>query len=141
MLAIRLFRIGKKHQPVYKVVVTDKRNAPSGGRFTDQVGVYNPCTKEKNFDKEKILNWIKNGAQPSDTVYNLLVSEGILKGEKRKIKMEKPKVKEAEPEEEKKEEPKQEETKKEEIKEEVKEETKKEEVKEETKKEEAKPEA
>jgi len=82
MLVIRLFRIGKKHQPSYKIVVTDKRRAPAGGRFVDEVGSYNPITKEKIFKAEKIKEWISKGAQLSDTVYNLLISEKIIEGKK-----------------------------------------------------------
>jgi len=82
MLKIRLFRVGKKHQPSYKIVVTDKRKAPAGGRFVDEVGFYNPNTKEKMLKAEKIKEWISKGAQPSDTVHNLLVSEKIVKGGK-----------------------------------------------------------
>jgi small subunit ribosomal protein S16 len=85
MLVIRLFRTGKKKQPSYKIVVTDKKNPPQGGVFVEQVGFYNPITKEKNFEKEKIQKWISTGAQPSDTAYNLFVNEGIIKGDKKKI--------------------------------------------------------
>lgn len=82
MLVIRLFRIGKKNQPSFKIVVTDKRNAPRGGRFTEQVGFYNPLTKEKNLKKERIQYWISRGAKPSPTISNLLIREGISEGRK-----------------------------------------------------------
>jgi small subunit ribosomal protein S16 len=49
MLAIRLFRVGKKKQPSYKVVVTNKQNPPQGGQFIEQVGFYNPLTNEKSY--------------------------------------------------------------------------------------------
>ncbi len=51
MLAIRLFRVGKKNQPAFKIVVTDKRNPARAGRFVEGVGFYNPLTKEKLFKK------------------------------------------------------------------------------------------
>ena len=82
MLTIRFFRIGKKNQPSYKVVVTDKRNAPSGGLFKEEVGFYNPITKEKSLNGERIKYWISKGAQPSDTAHNLFVKEGIIEGKK-----------------------------------------------------------
>lgn len=82
MLVIRFFRVGKTNQPSFKIVVTDKRRPPRAGRFTEQVGFYNPVTKERNFDKERIQYWVSKGAQPSPTVYNLLVKEGILEGKK-----------------------------------------------------------
>ena len=82
MLVIRLFRTGKKNQPSFKIVVTDKKNPPRGGRFVEQVGFYNPLTKEKSLKKERIKYWVGQGAKPSDTVHNLLVKEGILEGKK-----------------------------------------------------------
>ncbi len=82
MLSIRFFRTGKKNQPFFKIVVTDRRNAPRGGRFLEIVGFYNPITKEKQLKQERIQYWLGVGAQPSDTVHNLLIKEGILTGEK-----------------------------------------------------------
>ena len=100
MLVIRLLRIGKKHQPSYKIVVTDKRNAPKGGRFVDEVGSWNPLTKQRILKKEKIKEWISKGAQVSDTVHNMLVAEKIIEGKKlsshkkSKKKVEEPKIEE-----------------------------------------------
>jgi len=82
MLTIRLLRTGKKKQAFYKIVVTDKRNAPSRGRFTDEVGFYNPITKERRIDKDKVNYWLSKGAQKSETVNNLLISEKIIEGKK-----------------------------------------------------------
>ncbi|MDP4008921.1 MAG: 30S ribosomal protein S16 [bacterium] len=82
MVTIRLFRVGKKNQPSFKVVVTDKKNAPAGGRFLEQVGFYNPLTKERNLNKERILHWISRGAKPSETVHNMLVDGGVVEGVK-----------------------------------------------------------
>jgi len=82
MLVIRLLRIGKKHQPSYKIVVTDKRRAPKGGRFVAQVGSWDPLTKHRALDKDKIKEWISKGAKPSDTVHNMLVQEKIIEGKK-----------------------------------------------------------
>ncbi|MCX6760065.1 MAG: 30S ribosomal protein S16, partial [Candidatus Nealsonbacteria bacterium] len=69
MLVIRFLRAGKRNQPFYKIVVTDKKNPPRGGRFNEQVGFWNPLTKEKKLNADKIKNWIKNGAKPSPTVF------------------------------------------------------------------------
>jgi len=82
MLRIRFFRIGKKNQPSFKLVVTDKRRPPRGGRFVEEVGAWNPLTKEKKLKGERIKYWISAGAKPSDTVYNLLLKEKILEGKK-----------------------------------------------------------
>ncbi len=83
MITIRLFRIGKKKQPSYKIVVTDKKNSPTGGRFIDEVGFYNPITKERSVDGDKVKYWIGKGASVSDTVHNLLVTEGVIEAKKR----------------------------------------------------------
>ena len=82
MLVIRLFRTGKKNQPSFKIVVTDKQNPPRGGRFVEEVGFYNPVTKEKVLKQERLKYWLSQGAQPSATVQNLLIKEGILQDKK-----------------------------------------------------------
>jgi small subunit ribosomal protein S16 len=85
MLAIRYFRTGKRNQPYFKIVVTDKRRSASGGRFVEEVGSYNPIKKEKKLNAERLKYWISKGAQPSDSVHNLLISEKIIEGEKRDV--------------------------------------------------------
>jgi small subunit ribosomal protein S16 len=85
MLVIRFLRKGKKNQAFFKIVVTDKKNPPRGGRFLETVGFFNPKTKEKAIKKERVEYWLGNGAQPSDTVYNLLVSEQIIKAKKKPV--------------------------------------------------------
>lgn len=82
MLVIRFLRTGKKNQPSFKIVVTDKKNPPRGGRFVEQVGFYNPLTKEKILKQDRIKYWLSVGAKPSDTVWNLLISEKIIEGKK-----------------------------------------------------------
>jgi small subunit ribosomal protein S16 len=85
MLRIRFFRKGRKKQPFFKIVVTDKNNPPSSGRFVEEVGFYNPHTKECKIEGEKVTFWMEKGAQPSDVVWNLLIKEGLIKGEKRNV--------------------------------------------------------
>lgn len=70
---IRLARHGAKKRPCYRVVVADARS-PRDGRFIDEVGRYNPCVEPAvvEFDLEKVDQWLKNGAQPTDTVARLL---------------------------------------------------------------------
>ena len=82
MLVIRFLRIGRRNQPSFKIVVTDKRNPPRGGRFIEEVGFWNPLTKEKVLKPERIKYWLSVGAQPSESVHNLLVEEKIIQGEK-----------------------------------------------------------
>ena len=70
---IRLARHGAKKRPYYRIVVADAR-APRDGRIIEEVGRYNPCTEPAfiKFDLEKTEGWIKNGAQPTETVDRLL---------------------------------------------------------------------
>lgn len=82
MLVIRYLRVGRKNQPSFRIVVTDKRKAPRGGRFVEILGFYNPLTKKKNVKKDRVLYWISKGAQPSVSIHNLLVSEKIIEGKK-----------------------------------------------------------
>lgn len=82
MLTIRFFRIGKRNQPSFRIVVCDKRNAPRGGRFLEILGFYNPRTKETIVEKEKIKHWISKGAKPSPTVHNLLAKQGVIEAKK-----------------------------------------------------------
>ncbi len=76
---IRLKRMGAKKTPFYRVVVADSR-FPRDGRFIEEIGTYNPLTKEKEFkvDAEKAKKWIANGAQPTDTVRDLLKKNNII---------------------------------------------------------------
>ncbi|MBI4993759.1 30S ribosomal protein S16 [Candidatus Wolfebacteria bacterium] len=84
MLAIKFKRIGKKHQPSYRIIVNEKRSKMSG-RFIEDIGWYNPSSKEFKVDKERALYRIKTGAQPTDSVYNLLVKAKIVEGKKRPV--------------------------------------------------------
>ena len=70
---IRLARHGAKKRPYYRIVVADSR-CPRDGKFIEEVGRYNPCTDPAmvTFNMEKVDQWIKNGAQPTDTVASLL---------------------------------------------------------------------
>ena len=78
MVKIRLRRMGAKKAPFYRVVVADSRY-PRDGRFIEEIGTYNPMTDpaEVNIDAEKAAEWIKKGAQPTDTVRALLKTCGI----------------------------------------------------------------
>ncbi len=75
---IRLKRMGSKKAPFYRVVVADSRY-PRDGRFIEEVGTYNPLKNpaEINLDAEKVQKWIGNGAQPTDTVKDLIKKAGI----------------------------------------------------------------
>jgi small subunit ribosomal protein S16 len=71
MLAIRLARFGAKKKPTYRVVVIERERARNS-RSVEVVGFYNPITKEVNLKHDRISQWVKNGAQPSDTVARLI---------------------------------------------------------------------
>lgn len=77
---IRLKRMGSKKRPFYRVVVADSRS-PRDGRFIETVGTYNPLVEpaEVKLNEKLVLSWLNNGAQPSDTVKNLLSNAGIMK--------------------------------------------------------------
>ena len=78
---IRLRRIGAKKAPSYRIVVADSR-FPRDGRFIEEIGLYDPCTDPATvrIDADKAKQWLSNGAQPTDTVRDLLKKEGILPG-------------------------------------------------------------
>ena len=79
MVKIRLRRMGAKKAPFYRVVVADSRS-PRDGRCIEEIGTYNPMTEPAviTVDAEKAQTWIKNGAQPTDTVRGLLKKAGVL---------------------------------------------------------------
>ena len=79
MVKIRLRRMGAKKAPFYRIVVADSRS-PRDGRCIEEIGTYNPLSENAaiTVDAEKAQNWIKNGAQPTDTVRGLLKKAGVL---------------------------------------------------------------
>ncbi len=94
MLAIRFNRTGKRNQASFRVVLQEKGKAP-GHRHVELLGSFNPHTKETVLKNDRILYWIGQGAEVSDSVHNLLLKNSVIEGTKRAIKMEKPAVKEA----------------------------------------------
>ncbi len=96
MLAIKLQRIGKKHQPSYRLVVAERRSKMAAPPVED-LGSYNPATKTVAVAKDRVVYWIKSGAQPTITVHNLFVKEGIVAAPKRPVKMKKKKAAEGAP--------------------------------------------
>ena len=77
---LRLTRMGKKKQPMYRIVATDS-HTKRDGEYIELVGTYNPLTEPKSIkiNDELALKWLNNGAVPTDTVKNLLSKEGIIK--------------------------------------------------------------
>lgn len=75
---IRLKRMGAKKKPFYRIVVADSR-CPRDGKFIEEIGYYNPLVEKKTVkvDSEKVQQWIKNGAKPTDTVDRLFKNNGV----------------------------------------------------------------
>ena len=78
---MRLTRVGGRKDPVWRVVVADRRS-PRDGRFIETIGRYNPQTQPSTvvLDEERARHWLERGAQPTDTVRKLLKTQGILPG-------------------------------------------------------------
>ena len=79
MVKLRLKRIGAKKAPFYRIVVADSRS-PRDGRFIEEIGTYDPLKEPSviQVDAERALEWIRTGAQPTDTVKVLLKKAGVL---------------------------------------------------------------
>jgi len=104
MLKIRLIRTGKKNAPSYRVVLIEKNASPKSGKFLEILGNYNPRLparkgrglasggKEISLKKDRIVYWLSKGAQASDTVHNLLVSQKVINKDKIKKKFSRRKV-------------------------------------------------
>lgn len=89
MLTIRFARVGRKNRAQFRIVLQQNSVAPTG-RHVAVLGSYDPHQKVAVLKADKIKEWIGKGAQVSDSVYNLLVKEGVVEGAKRAVKMEKP---------------------------------------------------
>ncbi len=85
MLKIRLQRIGRKNEAAFRLVVTDSKNGPQSGKFLEIVGSQTLKSDTVNLKNDRILYWIKNGAQVSPTVHNLLVSNKVIEGKKKNV--------------------------------------------------------
>lgn len=77
---LRLKRMGSKKRPFYRIVAANSRS-PRDGRFIEEIGYYNPITEpsEININEEIALKWLKNGAEPTDTVRDVFRKNGIMK--------------------------------------------------------------
>jgi small subunit ribosomal protein S16 len=83
MLMMRLKRVGRKNNPAYRLVVVDKRTSVTSNKTVDLLGSYEPKAGRISINAEKAKHWLSKGVQPSDTVYNMLVSQKIVEGKKR----------------------------------------------------------
>ncbi len=82
MLMIRFQRIGRTNDPSFRIVLLEHARAARTGKIVEQLGNYNPRTKAFSIDEARVQEWIGKGAQPTDTVRNLLITKGVLTGSK-----------------------------------------------------------
>ncbi len=82
MLKIRLQRVGRKHEPSFRLVLTDSKNSTKSGRFGEILGSYDPRKSTEALKADRIKHWIAEGAGLTGTVNNLLIKKGIIRGQK-----------------------------------------------------------
>lgn len=82
MLTIRLSRVGSKNDSSFRVIVVDSKRKPQPGKYLEMVGSYDPRVNRVELKAERIKHWMSHGAQVSDTVHNLLVSQKIIDAKK-----------------------------------------------------------
>lgn len=85
MLMMRLQRVGRKNDPSFRIVVTDKRTGVKSDKHVDRLGSYNPKMNHVQLDIEKAKEWLAKGVQPSDTLHNILVSQKVIEGKKKNV--------------------------------------------------------
>ncbi|MEK7159785.1 MAG: 30S ribosomal protein S16 [Patescibacteria group bacterium] len=84
MVVIKLSRVGKRSKPAYRLIVLDRTKDPWGA-FLENVGNYNPRSKELNLNVDRIKYWLSKGAQPSNTVHNMFVTKGVIEAKKKRV--------------------------------------------------------
>lgn len=82
MLKIRLQRVGRIHEPSFRLLLTDSKNSTKSGRFKEILGSYDPRKSGGSLGAERIKYWLSKGANPTATVHNLLVKQGIIRAKK-----------------------------------------------------------
>lgn len=98
MLRIRFQRIGRTNDPSFRIVLLEKARAAKTGGITELLGTYNPKSKALTLNEERVKEWISKGAQPTDSIHNLLVSKGVIEGKKINVLPKKTVPKKEEPE-------------------------------------------
>ncbi|MFA6969627.1 MAG: 30S ribosomal protein S16 [Candidatus Paceibacterota bacterium] len=79
---IRFQRIGRTNDPAFRIVVLEKERAAKAGNILELLGTYNPRSKALTLDEEQVKYWISKGAQPTDSIHNLLVNKKVIEGKK-----------------------------------------------------------
>ncbi len=85
MLMMRLKRVGRKNNPSYRIVVVDKRTSVKSNKTVDLLGSYEPKLGRISINGERAKDWLSKGVQPSDTVYNMLISQKVIEGKKKNV--------------------------------------------------------
>lgn len=79
---IRFQRTGRTNDPAFRIVLLEKARAAKDGNIVERLGTYNPRSKALTLDKESVKAWIGKGAQPTDSIRNLLIANGVMEGKK-----------------------------------------------------------
>lgn len=79
---IRFQRIGRTNDPAFRIAVLEKERAAKAGNIVEIIGTYNPRSKALTLNEEQAKAWIARGAQPTDSIHNLLVAKGVVTGRK-----------------------------------------------------------
>ncbi len=82
MLMIRFQRIGRTNDPAFRIVLLEKERAAKAGNIVELLGTYNPRSKALTLDEARVKEWIVKGAQPTDSIRNLLITKGVVTGKK-----------------------------------------------------------
>lgn len=85
MLKIRLQRVGRKHEPSFRLVLTESENGTKSGRFKEMLGAYDPRKTGEALKADRIAYWLGQGALPTPTVHNLLVKKGLVRASKKHV--------------------------------------------------------
>lgn len=85
MLRIRLQRVGRKHEPSFRAVLTESQNSTKTGRIKEVLGNYDPRFHNPTIKADRVKYWISVGAKPTDTMHNLLISQKIIEGKKKNV--------------------------------------------------------
>ena len=79
---IRFQRIGRTNDPAFRIVLLEKERAAKAGNITELLGTYNPRSKALTLNEARVKEWIAKGAQPTDSIRNLLINKGVIQGKK-----------------------------------------------------------
>lgn len=82
MLMIRFQRTGRTNDPAFRIVLLEKARAAKDGNVVEQLGTYNPRSKALTLNEESVKAWLAKGAQPTDSIRNLLITKGVMEGKK-----------------------------------------------------------